>query len=279
MILSVNQIYSGYLQDHGHWFGKWENNSSLHGEILEVTSLWMACLSKVCQFLECSIDESCNLMILFKPSGHSKLLQMDSFWPELHDHSNGWDYEGSGFSLVLSNGKENREKLFSVVLSNITESPESNLSQLMSVVLVASFHVADKKGKNRLMTNLTNSIESNFLLNSGLCILQFLNKIWDIFLSDLLVVVGAHFTKEFLRIVDLSVTKTGISDNRGKDKVSRSLKPESLLNSLRLDKLENLLDKFFRWSLHVVIESGNNQVAFNFSKLFLFNHFLQEHDS
>merc|ERR1719334_2158309 len=63
-----------------------------------------------------SIDESCNLMILFKPSGNSKLLQMDSFWPELHDHSNGWDSEGSGFSLVLSNGKENREKLFSVVL-------------------------------------------------------------------------------------------------------------------------------------------------------------------
>ena len=75
-----------------------------------LTSLWMACLGKVCQFLECSIDESCNLMILFKPSWHSKLLQMDSFWPELHDHSNGWDSEGSGFSLVLSNSKENREK-------------------------------------------------------------------------------------------------------------------------------------------------------------------------
>jgi len=126
------------------------------------------------------------------------------------------------------------------------------------------------------MSNLSNGIESHFLLNCGLSILQFLDKVWDVLFSDLLVVIGAHLTKKFLRVVNLIRLDTGIADKLSKNKVGRSLEPESLLDSLGLDQLVNLVDDFFRWSPDIVRKGGNNQVAFKFIELFLFNHLFQE---
>jgi len=147
-VLQVSRVDFVDRQDHGDWLSQRKNNLSLLGEILQVASLRVASGIKIGLLFQSSIDESCNLKVLFKPSRDSKLLKVDSFWLELHDHSNSWDSESSAFSFVLSNSNEDWKKLLSVHLSNITKSPEGNLSQLSGAFLGLSFQIADKKWKN-----------------------------------------------------------------------------------------------------------------------------------
>merc|ERR1719474_1464793 len=163
-------------------------------------------------------------------------------------------------------------------LSNITKRPEGNLSQLSGAAFSLSLQVADEKGENLFMSSLTNGIESHFLLNCGLSILQFLDKVWDVLLSDFLVVVGAHLTKKFLWLMNLLRFDTSIADKLGKNQAGRSLEPESLPDSLRFDQLVDLMDDLLRWNLGIMRKAGNNQEAFKFIKLLLLNHLLQEHN-